>query len=780
MWFLIRMQNSAEQPGALREASRRARLRFAATSLLGLLTLLPLRADISVSGDYDPTDASFWTAGLNPAESGTIGVTADGTLTVEDGSLLSLTTLWLGQDAGVTGTATFTGSGSSFIYIDDFIVGENGIGYLDILAGAQVTGEDAYIGYNPGSSGEAIVSGPDSQWNATGIFVIGDEGTAELRIEDGGYVSADYAGMGRFSTGDGTTTVTDSSSELDITEDLYVGDANLGSLTIENGGQVTVGNDGFIGYQTDSDGTAVVDGSGSRWDLGDDLQIGRYGSGELTVRNGGVVTNSGDGTVGDKTGGVGTVTVDGSDSRWEVGDNLEVGYDGTGTLTIRNGGTVTSVEVARIAFGSGGDGTLNVTGTDSLLDLASDLEVGSAGIGRLNVTDGATVQGNDGIIGVGTEATGMVTIDGSGSSWQASDEIFVGFNGAGTLRIENGGTLSSSVAWVGTNSGSTGTVEIRGSGSQWTTTSDLSVGAAGEGSLLLVDGGSVRVGLQSYIGNSAGGVGTVTIRGSGSEWVGSQNLQVGNDGAGTLNLSEGARVLLDWDLKVNSASSLNAIIDGNSVIQLGLDPGVGVGDFTNDGQVNLIAGAALAAGTYEPIQLGTAGSFNGSGETLGVGGSWNSVDGTFTVSAITSDGTGDLSARRVDYAGGLVVGFRENAGSLSFDVTQLGTTEINGFDVLGAYEFDTTLTELTALSFMIGSGYDAEVLKIWHLAEGASTWTPFETDLFDYTGDYYTFTTDQFSSYAVTVPEPSTVALLAFVLSSGVALWLHRRLRGRA
>ena len=59
----------------------------------------------------------------------------------------------------------------------------------------------------------------------------------------------------------------------------------------------------------------------------------------LTIQTGGTLADS-FGTIGNLPGGVGTVTVTGAGSNWSNAGDVVVGGQGTGTLTIQDGGTV--------------------------------------------------------------------------------------------------------------------------------------------------------------------------------------------------------------------------------------------------------------------------------------------------------------------------------------------------------------------------------------------------------------------------------------------------------
>ena len=67
-------------------------------------------------------------------------------------------------------------------------------------------------------------------------------------------------------------------------------------LTIQNGGTLTdVG--GFVGNLPGSQGTTIVSGAGSTWTNIGTVVVGGQGTGALTVQNGGTVNSGGGGSV---------------------------------------------------------------------------------------------------------------------------------------------------------------------------------------------------------------------------------------------------------------------------------------------------------------------------------------------------------------------------------------------------------------------------------------------------------------------------------------------------
>jgi T5SS/PEP-CTERM-associated repeat protein len=85
----------------------------------------------------------------------------------------------------------------------------------------------------------------------------------------------------------------------------------------------------------------VVDGVGSTWTIDNSLFVGLDGTGHLSITNGGIVTVNGPfALIGETGSSNGTVTVDGTGSTWTIANELDVGLEGTGTLKIANGGVV--------------------------------------------------------------------------------------------------------------------------------------------------------------------------------------------------------------------------------------------------------------------------------------------------------------------------------------------------------------------------------------------------------------------------------------------------------
>jgi T5SS/PEP-CTERM-associated repeat protein len=643
----------------------------------------------------------------------------------------------------------------------------------------------------------------------------------------------------------------------------YIGNTSAGSLTVDNGSGLA-SNYGYLGYSSGSVGVATVDGTGSTWTDSGNFYVGYSGNGTLNITNGGAVTVTGTTYVAPNTGSTGTINFGSSggtlttqtlyaspsqmtgtgtinacglvsdvdltfDSAHPLkqtialnsspsqtvmlnldmtggNSDLGVGLTGNGTLTIRDGITVSSSD-GYVGYGLGSTGTVSVDGTGSTWT-NSYLYVGLDGSGMLNITNGGTVHTTFlaalGQGGAPPNSTGTVTVAGAGSKWINNGNLYVGNFGSGTLSITNGGTVTNTNGYVGFfNNGAAwlgaawlGLVTVDGIASKWTNNGTLYVGNYGSGMLSITNGGAITD-TTGYIGNHSVGPNTVTVDGAGSTWTNSSSLIIGENSYynTAINITGGAAVTaatvyLAWEdfsppllaIDVGRGSSLN----------------VGNGTFANDSIVRFLAGAGVAKGNvYTPV---TATTWGGSGSYQALGGTWDNTKHQFTVSAAQTGTAGtpvsiDLdNEQRVlvsDGKTGWSVGASFLASTtskpLSLTATTIGGSTFVSLQsllapqqsVLGGWEFafssGYTAGDPAYLSFGIGSGYSRNGLEVWHY--DGSNWTPFAANDLTYDGTYASFTVTGFSGYAVTtVPEPSTFALLGIGAVSLLAYaWRRRR-----
>jgi len=291
-----------------------------------------------------------------------------------------------------------------------------------------------------------------------------------------------------------------------------IGDSAAGSLEVDNSGTETsltldslvVGNEAGVNGRVTVSGTDAVLSPERR------IYAGINGAAEIEVDDGGTL-NSGFINMGRGQGGEATLTVDGAGSAVNLNPPavsslpdsaafLTIARNADAEVTISDGGQI-SIEGENIptpgfqvSRNLGSDGSLTVTGQDSVLSVEGDtpfVAIGRAAQGepffppRNNIARGSALVADGGSIEVtstdglgsfslGTTARGVgtLTVAGADSRVQINGiPITVGGGGTGDLVVSNGGT----VAADGINIGASGTI----SGAGGTISGDVIVGADG-------------------------------------------------------------------------------------------------------------------------------------------------------------------------------------------------------------------------------------------------------------------------------------------------------------
>ena len=408
-----------------------------------------------------------------------------------------------GNLIGTTGTVTKTGTGTSTLNGDNsgfggrFNVYDGGLIVTSLLGSVDgYIADPTLTGTNP----SVTLRGTGAHWDITDNLYVRGGGTSALLIEDGAKASNNFGVIGAAGTDAAVVTVTGAGSLWTNRNTLIVGDgattSKNGVLRILDGGTVTSA-EGRIasGNGTGATGLIEVAGIGSSWTNTGELRIGDLsGSGTLRISGGGQVA-SGLTRVGTMTNGVGTATLSGTGSLWNVTGNLEIGFGsflsyGSGTVNVSDSavlkvgatgsGTIYLAQ-SGIAPGLGTTGTLNIGGvTDNAADAlsagvvqAGELRLGSgAATLRFNHTDSNYLFDTK-LIGTSTTAsikqvagTTILTADNSGytAATRVSGGTLIVRGKHGGDATVTGGTLQFGDATGGQNS-TLKSITVSGAGS---------------------------------------------------------------------------------------------------------------------------------------------------------------------------------------------------------------------------------------------------------------------------------------------------------------------------
>jgi T5SS/PEP-CTERM-associated repeat protein len=365
------------------------------TALLATLTA-PVSADLYITTDttidaatltIDPPGGLFVTHDSNnPQLTLTNAADSQGVEAVVIGSLN-------GESGGLLVEAGSTLSTSS----------SNRDPILGTYGSATVIRRNAYLGLNSDSVGIATVTGGGSSWTIQQSLSVGTLGTGMLTIANGGSASSRSAHIGDGSGSTGAVTVTGTEARWIVNSVLVIGGSGIGTLTIESGGRVSVGGApnvaGWIGDGSSSVGTVNVFGPGSAWTIAGGLDVGRAGTGQLAIAEGGSV----------------------------VVQSAHVGSHSSGTIIISDGGSML-IHYRRIGWSANSHGMVAVSGVSSTLN-AHTLTVGYEGSATLNMLDdGLVTVGGALTLAVTTSGSGTINLDGGTLDMQGNNVVF----GAGT------------------------------------------------------------------------------------------------------------------------------------------------------------------------------------------------------------------------------------------------------------------------------------------------------------------------------------------------------------
>ncbi|HEV2602982.1 MAG TPA: autotransporter-associated beta strand repeat-containing protein [Microvirga sp.] len=626
-------------------------------------------------------------AGLTTVQAGTLLLAGDGSVSSSSGvDIASGANFSL---SGISGASATIGN----------LSGAGGVNVGSKTLIATISASSTYSGSISGTGGfEKQGSGTLSFGSAASTANL-----AEIEIASGTLALAGGDNVGNSTRVD----ISGASGTLTIATNEAIGalDGVAGSTVVQTSGALTLGGSvasaTFAGVISGA-GTLVKSGTGTQILTGDNTYATGIASGAvattvaggtLRITDGGSITHTAgvtvvgttsvaaslqivDGSVSNRegriattTGANGSVTV-GADGTWTNARAISVGTSGTGSLTIENGGDVTS-QTGMIGGGAGSSGTVVVSGVGSTWTTELGIDVGGTnGTGdTLTIRDGGTVTNTDDLVtySVKIGANSAVNIGAAGSSAAA---------GAGTLDVA-AIQLKSSTSVLNFNHTSDNYIF------------DSRIDFASTGSL------NVRAGQTTLTGEITG---ASTPSQAGKINIYSDATLV-LDGYG--QDFTGATLLHGGTLELANSSAL-----GQSLITLPFfefDPfNVKV---QNGGVIDFAPGVTIAAG----VQFNSAGSMNVDAGTATLSGV---VGGSF---GLTKTGTGTLvlSGNNSQHSGGMTIeagtlalqaSVSAGAGSITFASSAASTLRVQNFSLdnnLLGFGFDDHI-DLQRLTFDSG------------------------------------------------------------------------------
>lgn len=286
--------------------------------------------------------------------------------------------------------------------------------FVDSAAGAQ-------------SSLEVVGNGAQLHRSGTTSDVqLGSVGRGTLLVDDYGYLEAD-----RLLIGEASNIVNDTSGAVTISNHGHVvvgGAARFGAnggdsdLQVLNGGWLETGGasnaESKIGLEYGTN-KALVSGAASKWNSTGAITVGGFGSGEVSIENGGLITST-----NAYVHSSGKVTVTGQNSMWAIADTLDVRGDygsyASATVNVQLGGQISVGKKVEIGL----NGSLNVFAP-----------VGLVTVGEVSNASGL---GGEILVGTGGVLTGSGSVYAGGViGVQSGGVIAPGINSPGILNLDN-------------------------------------------------------------------------------------------------------------------------------------------------------------------------------------------------------------------------------------------------------------------------------------------------------------------------------------------------------
>ena len=524
---------------------------------------------------------------------------------------------------------TFSLASNNSFYVDGPLTGSNG---LTVTGGGSLVfrqGGKAVTGAVTVNAGSTLSAGDGSSTGVAGgnlapTATYAVNGSLTLAGLSGAAETETVAGLSGTGTVAGTNAAGSTLVVAPSAASTFAGTLTGSALSVTAAGPAGLTLAGTSNYG----GTTAV--TGGSLDVTGTLSATaglRLSGGSTTVDH--EVDSAGFSSVGLNAGNVAALTVNG---KLNVTDGLNVGDNGTGTMTVAPGSAV-AVQTLFVAKYGAAVGTIAQTGgTVSTLAGGTDWQIGGA---------------------ASSAAAAVGTYNLSGGSLADSNNLQVGAYGHGTLNLTGGGATVGGYLSIGRYPGATGIVNASAGTLTASTQTVAIVGEQGTGTLN-VAGTAAIVAQQLSVGHN-GGVGSVA--------------QAGGSVAAT------AGVLLGRVAGGSGAYTLS----GGTLTAASVTRGAGTGTFTFDGgtlsptvdAAAFVQGLTSATVTANNGTINTAGRavtiaqpFGGAGGLTKAGTGMLTLSGANTYASTTTVAAGTLALSPTgSVAGGLTV---NGGGALTF------------------------------------------------------------------------------------------------------------------
>lgn len=288
----------------------------------------------------------------------------------------------------------------------------------------------------------------------------------------------------------------------------------------------------------------------------------------------------------------GAVTLDLQQNVWSIEQALvtspslaigDVGGIGFASVELISGSLFAPITDLGVAPGS--DGVFTIEGPETLHLAPIQLRVGFQGAGTLTVREGATLLSGMSSLAALDGSTAAVTIEGAQTTWECSNVLTVGKNGSAALTIGDSATMISADVFIGQNEGADGLATLTGAETTWTVNGSIDVGFDTVGQLVIRDGAHVAADEYVSVGTlkatpsdppgTISGTGMLEVTGAGSLLEVGTDLHLSFAGTGTMVLGDGGRVVVGDDFLRGAGSSAEvefrlseADVDAGAMLQV--------------------------------------------------------------------------------------------------------------------------------------------------------------------------------------------------------------------